>query len=120
MDVLFIISSFEQLTVLHKCQRLDSNPGSLVLEVTILQLCRYHCPTINDFYPSQTKRMNKVKWKGINFHVKKISPAHIGMQNVCLSVGINWITFDWMYESWLNFHSQWTTKVVLLVGAPTP
>ena len=44
--------------------------------------------------------------KGINFHIEKISPMHIGMQNVrlsvcvsvCLSDGKNGITFDPLHE----------------------
>jgi len=39
---------------------------------------------------------------GIKFHIEKISPMHIGMQNVCLSVCLsgskNGITFDPLHE----------------------
>ena len=36
--------------------------------------------------------------KGINFHIEKILPVHIGMQNVRLSDGKNGITFDLLHE----------------------
>ena len=36
--------------------------------------------------------------KGINFYMEKISPVHIGMQNVRLSGGKNGITFDPLHE----------------------
>ena len=78
-------------------------------------------------YPSQTEwmneqieQMNAVKWKGKNSRCKKISSPPKRMQVVCLSVGRNWITFYRKMESWPNFHSQYTTKVILLGWWPDP
>ena len=68
--------------------------------------------------------MNKVKWKEKHFNAEKILSLHMGMQNVCVSVclslGRNWIIFDWMFESWINFHSQYKTEVVALGLVTSP
>ena len=80
--------------------------------------------TMNEWMSERSKQMNVVKWKGINFHALKILSPPIGMQvvclSLCLSVGINWITFDWKIESWPNFYSQYMARVVWLGWWPHP
>ena len=70
-----------------------------------------------EWMSEQSAWMNVVK--RYKFLYRKISPLPIGMQNVHLSVGINWITFDWIVNLGQIFTVSTGQKLYHLVRWPS-